>query len=45
MAKRKAATKPEGFTEFDGLMRKLVKVPKAELDQQLAERKKNLKRK
>lgn len=45
MAKRKAANKPEGFSEFDGLMRKLVKVPKAELDKQLADRKKKLKRK
>lgn len=45
LAKRKAAKTPEGFKEFDDLMHKLSKVPKAELDKQLADRKKALKRK
>ena len=28
--------KPEGFKDFDSLARKLVQVPKAELDKQIA---------
>ena len=40
-----ASRQPEGFNEFDGLMRKLVNVPKAELDKQLTDRKKKLKKK
>lgn len=37
---KKAARKPKGHAEFDALMRKLVRVPKAEVDRLEAERKK-----
>lgn len=41
----KAAKKPSGFSEFDALAQKLVAVPKAELDQHLAKKKKAAKKK
>jgi len=42
MAKKKKAKakKPEGFAAFDDLARKLIKVPKAEVDRRIARRKK-----
>jgi hypothetical protein len=41
MAKKKPrAKKPEGFTAFDDLARKLIKVPKAEADRRIERRKK-----
>jgi hypothetical protein len=33
------AKKPEGFKAFDALTRKLVKVPKAEVDRRIEQRK------
>lgn len=38
------AKKPEGVAETTDLLRKLVQVPKAELDRQLAKRKKRASR-
>ena len=35
----KAAKKPSGFAEFDSLAKKLVAVPKEELDKHLAKKK------
>lgn len=35
----KAAKKPSGFAEFDSLAKKLVAVPKEELDRHLAKKK------
>lgn len=35
----KAAKKPSGFAEFDSLAKKLVAVPKDELDRHLAKKK------
>lgn len=32
---KKRAKKPHGFNEFDALARKLVQVPKAEVDRQI----------
>lgn len=43
MPKRKAR-KPKGFKAFDELTRKLVQVPKGELDQQAAKSKADRKR-
>ena len=43
MAKKKAAKKPSGFKAFDALARKLVQVPKAEVDRRIERRKKNKK--
>lgn len=40
MAKKKTAKKPQGFTAFDQLAKKLIKVPKAEVDRRIARRKK-----
>ncbi len=42
MAKKKQARarKPEGFAAFDALAKKLIKVPKAEVDRRIARRKK-----
>lgn len=41
MAKKaKRASKPEGFKAFDELAKKLIKVPKAEVDRRIARRKK-----
>ncbi|MDE2105589.1 MAG: hypothetical protein KGL39_50650 [Patescibacteria group bacterium] len=37
--------KPKGFDAFDSLARKLVKVPRDELERQLAKRKKRKRRK
>lgn len=37
--------KPKGFAEFDALARKLLKVPRDELEKQLAKRKKRKRRK
>ena len=37
--------KPRGFGKFDALARKLLKVPRDELEQQLAKRKKRKRRK
>ena len=42
MARRK---KPEGFAEFDALTRKLIKVPRKELEQVMAKRKPRKRRK
>lgn len=39
MAKKKKAKKPEGFKAFDELTRKLIQVPKAEVDRRIARRK------
>jgi len=40
MAKKaKRAKKPEGFTAFDNLAKKLIKVPKAEVDRRIEKRK------
>lgn len=36
---KKRAKKPEGFKEFDELARKLVQVPKAEVDRRISRRK------
>ena len=41
----KTPKKPQGFKEFDGLLKKLVQVPKDELDKQLAAKKKRTKKK
>jgi hypothetical protein len=41
----KQPKKPQGFKEFDGLLKKLVQVPKDELDKQLASKKKRTKKK
>ncbi len=37
MAKKKKARKPKGFKAFDKLARKLVQVPKGELDKKVAD--------
>jgi hypothetical protein len=42
--KKKRARKPEGFPEFDQLARKLIKVPKAEIDRRIERRKKKRKK-
>lgn len=40
MAKKaKRARKPEGFAAFDDLAKKLIKVPKAEVDRRIERRK------
>lgn len=45
MAKKaKRAKKPEGFQAFDDLAKKLIKVPKAEVDRRIAKRKKKKKK-
>ena len=41
----KTQKKPQGFKEFDGLLKKLVQVPKDELDKQLASKRKRPKKK
>ena len=41
--KKRKAKKPEGFAEFDQLARKLIKVPKAEIDRLIERRKKKRK--
>lgn len=41
----KSRRKPEGFKEFDALARKLVQVPKAEVDKQIEKTAKKAKRK
>ena len=41
----KTPKKPQGFKEFDGLLKKLVQVPKDELDKQLSSKKKRIKKK
>lgn len=45
MAAKKKAAKPRGFGRFDELARKLIQVPREELEQQLARRKKRKPRK
>lgn len=35
MGKKTRAKKPQGFNEFDTLARKLVQIPKAEVDRQI----------
>lgn len=40
MAKKKAP-KPEGYKAFDELTRKLIQVPKKEVDKRIARRKKH----
>ncbi len=37
---RKKAKTPEGFEEFDGLMKQLIHVPKPELDEEVIKYKK-----
>lgn len=39
MAKKKKAKKPTGYKAFDELTRKLIQVPKAEVDRRIARRK------
>lgn len=41
MPKKKRAKKPEGYNEFDQLARKLIQVPKQEIDRRIARRKKH----
>lgn len=45
MAKKKAKKKPEGFGKFDALTRKLLRVPKAVVDRQIEDEKKDKKKK
>ena len=41
MAKKKKAKKPEGYKAFDELTRKLIQVPKKEIDRRIDRRKKH----